>query len=334
MGRVSTKGPDVAQRIQISRTGGPEVLEWVAQDLPTPGPGEVRISTRSIGLNFIDTYHRSGLYPVPLPSGLGLESAGVVTEIGAGVTGLAPGDRVATFGPELGAYATERNQPAASLFKLPDAIADETAAAAMLKGFTAEFLVERAAKVQPGWTVLVHAAAGGVGQLLVQWLHHLGATVIATVGTEAKVARAQAAGAAHVLLSRSEDIAARVREITGGRGVEAVFDGVGAATWPASLAATARRGLILSYGNASGPVEGVALAALNQHGSLFVTRPKLFDYYTTPQERAAGSARVFDLLAQGVLRPDIGQRFALADAAEAHRALEAGRTEGSTILLP
>ncbi len=324
----------MAHRIQFSRTGGPEVLEWVEQDVPAPGPGEVRIRTAAIGLNFIDTYHRSGLYPVPLPSGLGMESAGVVTDIGAGVTGFAPGDRVASFGPAIGAYATERNLPADSLFRLPDAIDDETAAAVLLKGFTAEFLVERAAKVQPGWTVLVHAAAGGVGQLLVQWLHHLGATVIATVGTEEKAARAQAAGAAHVLLSRRDDIAARTREITGGVGVQAVFDGVGAATWPASLAATARRGLILSYGNASGPVEGVALGTLNQHGSLFVTRPKLFDYYVTPEERAAGSARVFELVASGVLRPEIGQRFALQDAAEAHRRLEAGQTEGSTILLP
>ncbi|AJP73211.1 quinone oxidoreductase family protein [Sphingomonas hengshuiensis] len=324
----------MAHRIQFSRTGGPEVLEWVEQDVPAPGPGEVRIRTAAIGLNFIDTYHRSGLYPVPLPSGLGMESAGVVTDVGAGVTGFAPGDRVASFGPAIGAYATERNLPADSLFRLPDAIDDETAAAVLLKGFTAEFLVERAAKVQPGWTVLVHAAAGGVGQLLVQWLHHLGATVVATVGTEEKAARAQAAGAAHVLLSRRDDIAARTREITGGAGVQAVFDGVGAATWPASLAATARRGLILSYGNASGPVEGVALGTLNQHGSLFVTRPKLFDYYVTPEERAAGSARVFELVASGVLRPEIGQRFALQDAAEAHRRLEAGQTEGSTILLP
>lgn len=324
----------MAHRIQFSRTGGPEVLEWVEVDLPPPGPDEVRVRTSAAGLNFIDTYHRSGLYPVPLPSGLGLESAGVVTAVGEGVDTLAPGDRVATFGPELGAYATERNQPATSLFKLPEGIDDETAAAALLKGFTAEFLVERAAKVQPGWTVLVHAAAGGVGQLLVQWLHHLGATVIATVGTEAKVARARAAGADHVLLSRAEDIAARTRELTGGKGVQAVFDGVGAATWPASLAATAPRGLILSFGNASGPVRGVELGTLSQHGSLFVTRPKLFDYYATPDDRATGSARTFDLLAQGVLRPEIGQRFALADTAEAHRALEAGETEGSTLLLP
>lgn len=324
----------MAHRIQFSRTGGPEVLEWAEIDLPAPAPGEVRVRTSAAGLNFIDTYHRSGLYPVPLPSGLGLESAGVVTVVGDGVDTLAPGDRVATFGPELGAYATERNQPATSLFKLPEGIDDETAAAALLKGFTAEFLVERAAKVQPGWTVLVHAAAGGVGQLLVQWLHHLGATVIATVGTEAKVARARAAGADHVLLSRAEDIAACTRELTGGKGVQAVFDGVGAATWPASLAATAPRGLILSFGNASGPVRGVELGTLSQHGSLFVTRPKLFDYYATPEDRALGSARTFDLLAQGVLRPEIGQRFALADTAEAHRALEAGETEGSTLLLP
>ncbi|WP_448663440.1 quinone oxidoreductase family protein [Sphingomonas sp. CJ20] len=324
----------MAQVIQFSRTGGPEVLEWAEREIAPPGPGAVTFRTSAVGLNFIDTYHRSGLYAVPLPSGLGLESSGVVTAVGEGVTGFAPGDRVASFGPELGAYATERTVAATGLFKLPDTISDEVAAAALLKGCTAEFLIERAAQVQPGWTVLVHAAAGGVGQLLVQWLSHIGATVIATVGTEEKAARAKAAGAAHILFSRQDDIAARVREITGGTGVQAVFDGVGAATWEASLAATARRGLILSYGNASGPVQGVNLATLNQHGSLFVTRPKLGDYYVTPEERAAGSQRVFDLIAANVLRPEIGQRFALREAAEAHRQLEAGKTEGSTILLP
>jgi NADPH2:quinone reductase len=288
----------------------------------------------AVGLNFIDTYHRSGLYPVPLPGGLGQEASGVIEALGDGVTGFAPGDRVATFGPPIGAYATERNLPAASLFRLPDSVDHETAAAVLLKGLTVEFMVERAAKVRPGWTVLVHAAAGGVGQILVQWLKAVGAEVIGTVGSEAKIAAARAAGADHVLLSRADDVAARAREITQGEGVPVVFDGVGAATWAASLAATKRRGLILSYGNASGPVDGVALGALNTHGSLFVTRPKLFDYYITPEERAAGAARLFAMLDSGAVRPEIGQRFPLEQAAAAHRALEAGETTGSTLLLP
>ncbi|WP_431469832.1 quinone oxidoreductase family protein [Sphingosinithalassobacter sp. LHW66-3] len=324
----------MAHAARIERTGGPEVIEWVAVDLPDPGPGEVRMRTAAAGLNFIDTYHRSGLYPIALPSGLGVEAAGEVIAVGAGVEGFVPGDRVAAFGPAIGAYATERNVAAESLFKLPGAITEEVAAAVLLKGCTAEFLIERCAKVQPGWTVLVHAAAGGVGTLLVQWLKHLGATVIGTAGSAEKAERARTHGADHMILYHEEDVAARVREITGGAGVPVVLDGVGAATWQASLGSTARRGLVVSFGNASGPVEGVKLAALNQHGSLFVTRPKLFDYYATAEERTAGVARVFDLLGQGVLTPEIGQRFRLSQAAEAHRAIEAGETHGSTLLLP
>jgi NADPH2:quinone reductase len=319
---------------QIERTGGPEVIQWIDVDLPTPGPGEVRMRNTAVGLNFIDTYHRSGLYPMPLPSGLGGEAAGVIEALGEGVLGFAVGDRVATFGPGLGAYSTARNVKAATLFKLPGDISDETAAAALLKGGTVEFLVERCARVQPGWTVLVHAAAGGVGQIAVRWLKAIGAQVIATVGTEAKVKLAREAGADHVLLSRADDIAARVREITGGTGVDVVLDGVGKATWKASLAATRRRGLIVSFGNASGPVDGVGLGELARAGSLFVSRPTMFDYYVTPEERAAGFARLVEMLRSGAVRADIGQRFALEDAADAHRALEAGATTGSTILVP
>ena len=319
---------------RIERTGGPEVIGWSDVVLAPPGPGEVRMRNTAVGLNFIDTYHRSGLYPVPLPSGLGGETAGVVEAVGEGVSDFAVGDRVATFGPGLGAYATARNVPAKILFALPDDIDDETAAAALLKGGTVEFLVERCARVEPGWTVLVHAAAGGVGQIAVRWLKAIGATVIATVGHGDKAALARAAGADHVLLSREDDIAARVREITGGAGVEVVLDGVGKATWEASLASARRRGLVVSFGNASGPVEGVALGALARAGSLYVTRPTMFDYYVTPEERAAGSARLFQMLRSGAVRVDVNQRFALEDAAEAHRALEAGRTTGSTILLP
>lgn len=324
----------MARMARIERTGGPEVIQWADVDLPPPGPGEVRMRNSAVGLNFIDTYHRSGLYPVPLPSGLGGEAAGVVEAVGDGVEGFAPGDRVATFGPGLSAYSTERNVPAAILFKLPDDISEEVAAASLLKGGTAEFLIERCAKVRAGQTVLVHAAAGGVGQIAVRWLKAIGAQVIATVGHRDKMALAEAAGADHVLLSREEDVAARVRAITGGAGVDVVLDGVGKATWEASLASTRRRGLVVSFGNASGPVDGVNIGALARAGSLFVTRPTMFDYYATPEERETGAARLWEMLRSGAVRADIGQRFALEEAAEAHRALEAGETTGSTILVP
>lgn len=323
----------MARVATIERTGEPDVIQWVTRDLPPPGPGEVRVRHHAVGLNFIDTYHRSGLYPLALPSGLGSEAAGEVTAVGEGVA-LAIGDRVTTFGPALGAYATERNVAAKSLFKLPPGIDFETAAAVTLKGATAEFLVERCGRVQPGMTVLVHAAAGGVGQLLVQWLKHVGATVIGTVGSPEKAARARALGADHVIEYRQDDIAGQVKAFTDGRGCDVVIDGVGGSTWTASLQSAARRGLIISFGNAGGPVEGVNLATLNQHGSLFVTRPKVFDYYVDPAERDAGMARVFELVEAGVLGVEIGQRFALEDAADAHRAIAAGETVGSTLLIP
>jgi len=317
----------------IEQHGGPEVIRWRDVTLSPPGPGEVLVRQTAVGLNYIDTYHRRGVYPIALPGGLGSEAAGVVEAVGEGVTALSPGDRVAGFGPTRGAYADARVVAAAELFRLPDDAGDETAAALLLKGCTAEFLVERCATVVPGDAVLVHAAAGGVGQLLVGWLKAAGAVVIGTVGTEAKVERTRAMGADHVLVHREEDVAARVRELTGGEGVAVSFDGVGAATWGVSLAATRRRGLIVSYGNAGGLVEGVNLGVLARAGSLFVTRPTLFDYYVAPAEREAGVARVFAMLRSGAIRPEIGQRFALADAAEAHRALEAGETQGSTVLV-
>ncbi|MBB4840453.1 NADPH2:quinone reductase [Sphingomonas kyeonggiensis] len=319
---------------RIERTGGPEVIQWVDVELAPLALGEVRMRNTAVGLNFIDTYFRSGLYPVPLPSGLGGEAAGVIEAVGEGVTEFAVGDRVATFGPGLGAYSTARNVPAANLFALPDDISDETAAAALLKGGTVEFLVERCARVEPGWHVLVHAAAGGVGQIAVRWLKAIGATVLATVGSQEKVALAEAAGADHVLVSRGDGVAEWVRGITGGAGVEVVLDGVGKATWEGSLASVRRRGLVVSFGNASGPVEGVALGSLARAGSVYVTRPTMFDYYVTPEERALGSARLFQMLRSGAVRADIGQRFALEDAADAHRALEAGKTTGSTVLIP
>ncbi|WP_426258514.1 quinone oxidoreductase family protein [Sphingomonas sp. DC1600-2] len=322
----------MARVARIDRIGGPEVIEWGDVNLPDPGPGEVRMRNAAVGLNFIDVYHRKGVYPVNLPSGLGSEAAGVVVAVGPGVTDFAPGDRVGTFGPALGAYATERNVPAKILLKLPDDISDQTAAAVLLKGCTTEFLVERCARVQAGQTVLVHAAAGGTGHLLVGWLKAIGATVIGTVGSTEKAVQAKAAGADHVLLHKSEDVAQRVRELTDGAGVPIIFDGVGMATWEVSLASAARRGLIVSFGNAGGKVTGVDLGILSARGSLFVTRPTLFSYYVTPEERQAGIDRVFAMLRSGAITPEIGQTFALEDAAAAHRALEAGETCGATVL--
>lgn len=322
------------RRAMIERTGGPEVIGWAEAELPAPGPGEVRMRNTAVGLNYIDTYHRAGIYPVLLPSGLGTEAAGVVEAAGDGVADLAPGDRVATFGPLLGAYATARNVPAAQLFRLPDDVDDRTAAAVLLKGCTAEFLAERCARVTPDDTALVWAAAGGVGQLLVGWLKALGAVVIAVVGIDAKAARVRELGADHVIVHRREDVAARVHEVTGGTGVDVSFDSVGAATWDASLASVRRRGLLVSYGNAGGPVTGVSLGVLAQRGSLFVTRPTLFDYYREPAERAAGVERLWSMLRAGAVQVEVGQTYPLARAADAHHALEAGETHGSTLLLP
>ena len=319
---------------QIRQTGGPDVIAWTDVELAAPGPGEVRMRNLAVGLNFIDTYHRGGLYPMALPSGLGMEAAGIIEAVGDGVTDWRVGDRVATFGPSIGAYATARNIAAHGLFLVPDDISDEIAAAGLLKGCTTEFLVERCAKVQPKWDILVHAAAGGVGLLLVQWLKHVGARVIGTVSTDEKAALARAAGADHVILYGKEDVAAQVRDLTGGKGVEVTFDGVGRDTWETSLNATARRGLIVSYGNASGPVTGVNLGTLAQKGSLYVSRPTLFDYYHNAAERAAGAEYVFDMFRQGIIDITIGHRYALEDAAQAHRDLEGRKTVGSSILIP
>ncbi|MFE8585632.1 quinone oxidoreductase family protein [Sphingomonas sp. NCPPB 2930] len=318
----------------IDKTGGPEVIRWREHELPPPGPGEVRMRHHAVGLNYIDTYHRSGLYPIDLPGGLGSEAAGVVEALGEGVTDFAVGDRVGVFGPARGAYATARNVAADLLVPLPDGVDDRTAAAILLKGATTAFLIEDCAAVQPGWPVLVHAAAGGVGHLAVGWLKAIGATVIATVGSEAKAEKARAAGADHVILNRTEDVAARVREITQGQGVPVALDGVGRATWGASLDSMARRGLVVSFGNASGPVDGVHLGLLAAKGSLFVTRPTLFDYAVTAGDKRRLIARVFAMLEKGAITPEIGQSFALTDAAEAHRAIEAGETVGSTVLIP
>ena len=320
--------------IRFAHPGGPEVLTLMPVDVGDPGVGEVRVRHTAIGVNFIDTYHRSGLYPLPLPSGLGLEAAGVVTALGPEVVDFAIGDRIAYCWGPAGAYAGERLMAANRLVALPDGISDIDAAAVMLKGCTVEFLVERCAKVEAGATVLVHAAAGGVGQLLVQWLRDTGARVIATAGSTAKAAIAREAGADEVILYRSDPVAEAVATLTSGVGVDVVFDGVGRDTWEGSLRSLKRRGLLVSFGNASGPVTGIDLSILSREGSLFVTRPTLFDYAVTIEERRAAAAQLWSRMLDDRLTVSIGQRFALADAAKAHHALEARETTGSTVLLP
>jgi len=317
----------------FEQTGGPEVIQWREVDLPAPGPGEVLIRHEAVGLNYIDTYFRTGLYPMPLPGKLGLEAAGVIEAVGEGVTALRPGDRAAYFG-SAGAYSSARILRAADLFAVPAGIDSATAAAVLLKGATVEALAERCAPVAAGDWALVPAAAGGVGQLLVQWLKARGVRVIGTVGSEAKVSLAQDAGAETVFLSGDPDLAAKVREETGGTGVAVSYDGVGAATWEASLKSMRRRGTIVSFGNASGPVTGVNLGVLAQHGSLFVTRMTMFDYYRDPAEATAGEAKLWDMVGSGKVRVSVGQTYPLTDAAQAHRDLEARKTTGSTLLLP
>ncbi len=320
--------------IRFDHVGGPEVLALGSVEPGAPGVGEVRIRHTAIGVNYIDTYHRSGLYPLALPSGVGLEAAGIVTELGPEVLDFAIGDRIAYCWGPIGAYAAERVIAADRIVALPDGVTDTVAAAALLKGCTTEMLVDRCAKVEPGQTVLVHAAAGGVGQLLVQWLRAAGVRVIATAGSEAKAAIARAAGADDVILYRDSDVAEAVAGLTGGDGVDVVFDGVGKDTWQGSLKSLKRRGLLVSFGNASGPVTGVDLGILAREGSLFVTRPTLFDYSVTVEERRASAAKLWSRILDETLEVAIGQEFALADAAEAHRALEARATTGSTILRP
>ena len=317
----------------IETTGGPEVIQWREVVLPAPGPGEVLIRHEAVGLNFIDTYLRTGLYPMRLPGGLGFEAAGVVEALGEGVTHLKPGQRAASFGGTPGAYASARIVKAGELFPLPEGIDSRTAAAVFLKGATTEALAERVAPVAPGGWALVPAAAGGVGLLLVQWLKARGVRVIGTVGSTEKVALAQGAGAEKVFLSGDPDLVAKVREATGGMGVAASYDGVGASSWQSSLDSMAPRGTVVSFGNASGPVTGVALRDLATRGSLFVTRPGVYDYYRDPAEAMAGAAKLWEMVGSGKLSITIGQTYPLTDAEQAHRDLEARRTTGSTLLL-
>jgi len=321
-------------RMFFRQTGGPEMIERETIAPTDPARGQVRIRQTVVGLNFIDIYQRSGLYPLDLPSGMGTEAAGVIEAIGDGVEDFKVGDRVAYAGGPVGAYATVRTLDAGLLVALPDGVSDETAAAAMLKGCTAAYLVGPCARVEPGQTVLVHAAAGGVGSILVEWLTAIGATVIAHAGTAEKAAHARKLGAAHALDCPMDQLASEVRALTGGDGVATVFDGIGKASWEASLGAVARRGLIASYGNASGAVPPVELLALMRAGSIFVTRPTSADYMPTTAARRDLAARLFDKIAAGDVSVLIGQRFSLADAAAAQQAMAARETTGSTILTP
>lgn len=318
----------------FERTGGPEVIKWRDVELPSPGPGQVLLKHEAVGINYIDTYHRSGLYSVELPGTLGLEAAGLVEAVGEGVETVRAGDRVATFGPSRAAYATAQLANANELFVLPDGIDFRTAAAVLLKGATAEMLAERVAPVAAGEWALVHAAAGGVGQLLVQWLVARGVRVIGTAGSADKRATVERLGAEVVLDAHAGDIAERVRMETAGKGVRASYDGVGKATWDISLKATGRRGIIASFGNASGPVLGVNLGALAAAGSLFVSRPTLFDYYRDPIERAEGARMLWQHVLDGKLSVEIGQSYGLEEAEQAHRDLEGRATTGSSLLMP
>ena len=319
--------------VQAARTGGPEVLEAVDLPVPEPGPGQLRIRHHAIGLNFIDTYQRSGLYPMRLPAVLGQEAAGVIDAVGPEVGGWKVGDR-AVYTGQIGAYAMFHVVQADRTLHLPDAISFEAAAAALLKGMTTEFLLHRCYPLKAGETLLVHAAAGGVGTILVQWAKAIGAVVIGTVGSKAKADLARDHGCDHVILYREEDVAARVREVTEGRGVPVAYDSVGKDTFEGTLASLGRRGLFVSFGNASGPAPAVEPARLMRAGSLFLTRPTLYDYIARPEELAASAAALFEVIASGAVKIEIGQTFPLKDAARAHTALESRETIGASLLIP
>jgi len=319
--------------ICVSKTGGPDMMNWQPVALGSPGPTDVLLEHKALGLNFIDVYHRSGVNPVPLPFTPGVEGAGVVLSVGRDVAKFQAGDRVAYCTGVPGGYAEHRIVPADILVRIPENISYETTAAMLLKGLTTEYLIRRAYPVQQGDTVLFHAIAGGVGTLACQWLKKLGATVIGTVGSEEKAAFAKAHGCDHTILYRSEDIKTRVHEITNGKGVPVVFDSVGKTTFAASLDCLSPCGYMLCFGNASGPVDPVALTTLLQKGSLFLSRPSLAHYCATPQDLTAAANTLFETYTDG-LDVHIGNRFSLKDAADAHRHLESRQTTGSTILIP
>jgi NADPH:quinone reductase len=319
--------------IRIQETGGPELMSWEEVEVGNPGPGEVRVRNAAVGLNYVDTYQRSGLYPMPMPLILGSEGAGVVEAVGPKVRDFKAGDRVAYAGP-IGAYAEVALRPAARLVKIPQGIDDQSAAAMMLKGMTAWYLCRRTYRVKKGDTVVVHAAAGGVGQILSQWTKYLGATVIGTVGSEEKVAIAKKAGCKHVIVTAREKTSERVKAITKGKGVPVVYDGVGKDTFMDSLDCLAPLGLMVSYGNASGPVASFNPGILAQKGSLFLTRPTLVNYTATREDLLTASRELFAVVKKGAVKIKVNQTYPLREAAQAHRDLESRKTTGQTVLLP
>jgi NADPH2:quinone reductase len=320
--------------IRIHKTGGPEVLQWEEVAVGDPGPGEARVRHTAIGLNFIDTYQRSGLYKLALPSGLGGEGAGVVDAVGPGVANVKPGDRVAYCGGPPGAYSEVRVMPADRLVKLPDGVSERTAATLMLKGLTVQYLLRQTFPLKGGETILFHAAAGGVGSIACQWTRALGVTMIGTVGSDEKAAIAKANGCAHVIVYTRENFVERVKEITGGKGVPVVYDAVGKDTFPASLDCLSPRGMFVSFGNSSGPIAAFDILLLSQKGSLYVTRPTLVTYTATRAALLTMAAEMFELVKAGKIVSEARQTYPLKDAAQAHRDLEARKTTGSTLLLP
>ncbi|MEU2253521.1 quinone oxidoreductase [Nocardia xishanensis] len=321
----------MAQAVRFYETGGPEVLRWEDVEVGEPGPGEVRIRHEAVGLNFADTYFRTGLYPSPLPAGMGVEAAGVIEAVGPGVRDFQPGDRATYTGSPLGAYSTERVMPAEHLIGLPDGIGFDVAASMTMRGLTTAYLLRRIHPLRAGDTVLLHAAAGGVGLIFTQWAKLLGLNVIGTVSSERKAEIARAYGYDHVLIHTREDVPARVREITDGAGVPVVYDSIGKATFASSLDSLARRGLLVCFGTASGPVPPIDAMQLAVKGSLFVTRPALADYIADPAERAELAGELFSHVAAGRIRIEVNQRYELPDAAHAHRDLESGRSIGSSV---
>jgi NADPH2:quinone reductase len=321
--------------IRVHSPGGPEVLAWEPVEVGEPGPGQVRLRQTAVGVNFIDTYQRSGLYSLPLPSGLGSEAAGVVEAVGEGVSEVAVGDRVAYgSGAPVGAYAEARVVPVAGLVKLPDGVADETAAAMMLKGLTAEYLLRRTYRVKAGDVIVITAAAGGVGLIACQWARALGATVVGTVGSEAKAELAHAHGCSHPVVTGKEDLVARVQELTDGRGAPVVYDSVGKDSFATSMKCLAPRGLLVSFGQSSGLVPPLDIRALSDAGSLYLTRPTLKTYVATRADLVAAAAALFDVVEQGSVRIQVNHRYPLREVAAAHRDLEARKTTGSVVLVP
>jgi NADPH:quinone reductase len=324
----------MSHAIRIHETGGPEVLRWEEVAVPAPAANEATVRHHAVGLNFIDIYHRTGLYALPLPSGIGMEGAGVVEAVGSGVTDLKPGDRIAYAGGPVGAYAEVRNIPADRLVRLPDAIDFKTGAAMMLQGLTAQYLLRRTYRVQPGDTILIHAAAGGVGLIVCQWAKALGATVIGTVSSDQKAALARAHGCDHAIVYTREDFTGRVREITAGEGVPVVYDSIGKDTFTGSLDCLRPLGMMVTFGNASGPVPPLDLLELSKRGSLFVTRPTLFGYSAKRADLLAMAAELFDVVVSGKVKIEVNQTYPLKDAAQAQIDLAARKTTGSTVLLP